>query len=158
LRGALPRMYATYTAKPSCWIEAEKLAPILGCLGRVEPVVQPATAQGEAQGASHRRGWPIMGRFFDVLNTPIAVLVLLVVVAGINAFLYFGYRPSEAPASPPADRGGGQRTVESTELRRGPGEATRSASAPRSTSPTRPSAGASAGATASATASARSSP
>src|SRR5829696_6500472 len=29
--------------KPSCWIEAEKLAPILGCLGRVEPVAQPAT-------------------------------------------------------------------------------------------------------------------
>jgi hypothetical protein len=43
-----------------------------------------------------------MGRFFDVLNTPIAVLVLLGVVAGINAFLYFGYRPSEAPAPPTA--------------------------------------------------------
>src|SRR5215217_3378605 len=53
-----------------------------------------------------------MGRFFDVLNTPIAVLVLLVVVAGINAFLYFGYRPSEAPAPPPADRGGPQTTLE----------------------------------------------
>ena len=81
-----------------------------------------------------------MGRFFDVLNTPIAVLVLLGVVAGINAFLYFGYRPSEAPAPPPADRGGLQTTVESTELRTGPGEATRSASAPRSASPTQPSA------------------
>jgi hypothetical protein len=85
-----------------------------------------------------------MGRFFDVLNTPIAVLVLLVVVAGINAFLYFGYRPSEAPAPPPADRGGPQTTVGSTELRTGPGEAPRSASAPLSTSPTRPSATASA--------------
>ena len=101
-----------------------------------------------------------MGRFFDVLNTPIAVLVLLVVVAGINALLYFGYRPSEAPAPPPADRGGPQRTLESTELRTGPGEATHSASAPRSTSPTRPSAGASAtaSATASAAVSASSSP
>jgi cytoskeletal protein RodZ len=97
-----------------------------------------------------------MGRFFDVLNTPIAVLVLLGVVAGINAFLYFGYRPSEAPAPPPADRGGPQTTVESTQLRTGPGEATRSASAPRSASPTRPSATASAttSATTSATASA----
>src|SRR5215218_11478908 len=93
-----------------------------------------------------------MGRFFDVLNTPIAVLVLLVVVAGINAFLYFGYRPSEAP--PPADRGGPQTTLESTELRTGPGEATRSASAPRSTSPTRPSATASATASAAVSASA----
>src|SRR5215213_9695483 len=101
-----------------------------------------------------------MGRFFDVLNTPIAVLVLLGVVAGINAFLYFGYRPSEAPAPPPADRGGLQTTLKSTELRTGPGEATRSASAPRSTSPTRPSATASAtaSATVSATASATGSP
>ena len=36
-------MYATYTANHNCWIEAEKLAPIFGCLGRVEPVAQPAT-------------------------------------------------------------------------------------------------------------------
>ena len=43
-----------------------------------------------------------MGRFFDVLNTPIAVLVLLVVVAGINTFLYFGYRPlRRRPRHPP---------------------------------------------------------
>jgi hypothetical protein len=97
-----------------------------------------------------------MGRFFDVLNTPMAVLVLLVVVAGINAFLYFGYHPSEAPAPPPAERGGPQTTIESTEPRTGSGEATRSAGAPRSSSPTRPSATASATAsvTASATASA----
>jgi hypothetical protein len=43
LREALPHVYATYTANHNCWIEAEKLAPIFGCLGRVEPVAQPAT-------------------------------------------------------------------------------------------------------------------
>ena len=107
-------------------------------------------------GLPHKEVAEIMGRFFDVLNTLIAVLVLLVVVAGINALLYFGYRPSEAPAPPYAERGGPQTTLESTELRTGSGEATRSASAPRSTSPTRPSATASAtaSATTSATASA----
>jgi hypothetical protein len=103
-------------------------------------------------GLPHKEVAEIMGRFFDVLNTPMAVLVLLVVVAGINAFLYFGYHPSEAPAPPHAERAGPQTTLESTELRTGSGEATRSASAPRSTSPTQPSATVSA--TASATASA----
>ena len=33
-----------------------------------------------------------MVRFFNFINTPIAVLVALVVV-GVNAFLYFGQRP-----------------------------------------------------------------
>jgi hypothetical protein len=45
LREALPHVYATYTANRNCWIEAEKLAPIFGCLGRVEPVAQPATTR-----------------------------------------------------------------------------------------------------------------
>src|SRR5215204_5878349 len=51
LREALARVYATCTANHSCWIEAEKLAPILGCLGRVEPVAQPATTR--------KQWWPV---------------------------------------------------------------------------------------------------
>ena len=31
-----------------------------------------------------------MGRFFDVLNTPSAVLIVLVVTVGVNTFLYLG--------------------------------------------------------------------
>jgi hypothetical protein len=52
-----------------------------------------------------------MVRFFNSMNTPIAVLVVLVVVVGVNAFLYFGHRPSEAPATEPAERGGPQPSV-----------------------------------------------
>jgi LAS superfamily LD-carboxypeptidase LdcB len=54
------------------------------------------------------------GRFFDVLNRPIAVLVVLFVVVALNsfAFFYFVRDPSpEAPATPPADRGGLQTTA-----------------------------------------------
>jgi hypothetical protein len=47
----------------------------------------------------------MMDRFFDFLNTPMAVLVVLVVVVGINAFIYFGQSPPETPAPPPAGRG-----------------------------------------------------
>jgi negative regulator of sigma E activity len=66
-----------------------------------------------------------MGRFFDVLNTPIAALGVLVVVVGVNAFLYLGYRSSETPTAPPAGRRGPQTTtVERTE-RTGPKEVTR---------------------------------
>jgi hypothetical protein len=66
-----------------------------------------------------------MGRFLDALNTPIAVLVVLVVVVAVNAFLYLGYHPSETP-SPPAERSSGpQRTVERTEQPATPKEKTR---------------------------------
>jgi hypothetical protein len=89
-----------------------------------------------------------MGRFFDVLNTPIVVLVVLVVVVGVNTFLYLGQRASEAPVTAPAERGGSRTTaVERTERLGGDGEATRPA-------PTTASATASASATATATATA----
>jgi hypothetical protein len=42
--------------------------------------------------------------FFELLNTPIAVLMVLVVVVALNAFLFFGhYLPntSSAPTSDP---------------------------------------------------------
>ena len=91
-----------------------------------------------------------MGRFFDVLNTPIVVLVVLVVVVGVNTFLYLGQRASEAPVTAPAERGGSRTTaVERTERLGGDGEATRPA--PTTTSTT--SATTSASATATATAS-----
>jgi hypothetical protein len=32
-----------------------------------------------------------MDRFFDIINTPIAVLDVLFVVVAVNLFLYFGY-------------------------------------------------------------------
>jgi hypothetical protein len=67
-----------------------------------------------------------MGRFLDALNTPIAALVVLVVVVAVNAFLYLGYRPSETPSPPPAERSSGpQRTVERTEQPATPKEKTR---------------------------------
>ena len=47
LREDLARVYATHTANHNCWIEAEKLAPICGCLGRAEPVAQPATTHNK---------------------------------------------------------------------------------------------------------------
>jgi hypothetical protein len=93
-----------------------------------------------------------MVRFFDFFNTPIAVLAVLVVVVGVNAFLYLGPRPSEAPNTAPAERGGSRTTVERTERRGGAGEATRPATTLLSTPSTKPSA------TVSATASATSSP
>jgi len=89
-----------------------------------------------------------MGRFFDVLNTPIVVLVVVVVVVGVNTFLYLGQRTSEAPVTAPAERGGSRTTaVESTERLGGDGEATRPA-------PTTTSANASASANANASATA----
>ena len=73
-----------------------------------------------------------MGRFFDILNTPIAVLGVLFVVVAVNLFLYFGYRSSEAPTSPPAEP---TTTIERTE-RTGPKEETRPATTVESTIPT----------------------
>src|SRR5215212_406115 len=73
-----------------------------------------------------------MGRFFDFLNTPLAVLVVLVVVVGVNAFLYLGQCTPETPATAPAERGGPRTTaVERTERLAGDGEATRPAPTPR---------------------------
>jgi flagellar basal body-associated protein FliL len=86
-----------------------------------------------------------MGRFFGFLNTPLAVLVVLVVVVGVNAFLYLGQRPTTSPA----ERGGSRTTaVETTERPAGDGEeAPRPATTLRSTTPTQPSATATASAT-----------
>ena len=42
--------------------------------------------------------------FFDILNTPIAVLVVLVVVVAANVFLYFGVYSSKAPSPLPGSR------------------------------------------------------
>ena len=97
-----------------------------------------------------------MGRFFDVLNTPIAVLVVLVVVVGINVFLYFGHLPPEVRT----DRGEPQTpSVERTERRTELKEATRPASTTvLSTTPTPQTASATASATTSATTSATSPP
>jgi cytoskeletal protein RodZ len=93
-----------------------------------------------------------MGRFLDFLNTPLAVLVVLVVVVGVNAYLYLGQRTSEAPGTAPAERGGPRTTaVERTERSAGDGEATRPA--PTTTTSTTATATTSATATASATAS-----
>jgi hypothetical protein len=96
-----------------------------------------------------------MGRFFDVLNTPSAVLVVLVVVVGVNVFLYLGYS-SEMQTPPPAERGGHQ-TRDTTTIERmeragaeesTPPQSTQPATTLQSTTPTRPSASASASASA----------
>jgi hypothetical protein len=78
------------------------------------------------RGLSRKEVAETMGRFLDALNTPIAALVVLVVVVAVNAFLYLGYRPSETPSPPPAERSSGpQRTVERTEQPATPKEKTR---------------------------------
>ncbi len=49
-----------------------------------------------------------MRRFLDILNTPMAVLVVLAIVVTVNVFLFFGcYLPAvtgPAAPSPPAPR------------------------------------------------------
>ena len=50
---------------------------------------------------SLRRRWPRTRRFFDILNTPLAVLVVLVVVVAANIFLYFGEYSSKTPTPLP---------------------------------------------------------
>jgi len=93
------------------------------------------------------------GRFFDALNTPIAVLVVLVVVVSVNVPLYLDYHSSETSAPTPTERSSGlQRTVETTEQPAAPKEPTRPATTLQSTVPAEQSA------TPSATASATSSP
>lgn len=99
------------------------------------------------------------GRFFDALNTPSAMLVVLVVVVVVNAFLYLDYHSSVTPAPTPAERSGVlQRTSETTEQPAAPKElsqpqrSTRPETTLQSTVPTRQST------TPSASASATSSP
>ena len=132
--------------------------------GRAEPVAQPATAEGKTPGGGlpRKEGAETRGRFFDALNTLIAVLVVLFVVA-VNVFLYLGYHSSETPPPPATERSSGpQRTVGRTEQRAAPKEPTRpqrrtqSATTLQSTIPTEQSATPSA--TPSASASATSSP
>ena len=90
-----------------------------------------------------------MHRFLDALNTPIAVLGVLLVVVVVNVFLYLGYRSSE--------QGGGPQTTRRMETtqRAEPEEETKPATTPQS--PAERSATPSASATASATASVTSS-
>ena len=45
-----------------------------------------------------------MVRFFDILNTPIAALILVFVVVAVNVFLYFGYYSSKTPTPLPTER------------------------------------------------------
>ena len=100
-----------------------------------------------------------MVRFFDALNTPTAVLVVLVVVVAVNAFLYLDYYSSETSAPPPNERSSGpQRTVERTEQRAAPNEPTRPQGRTRPATTLQSTIPAEQSATASATASATSSP
>jgi hypothetical protein len=77
-----------------------------------------------AVGVSRRRRCPRTGRFFDILNTPVAVLGVLLVVVTVNVFLYFGYA-SKMPTPLPAARTvpSATTTIERTE-RAGPKERT----------------------------------
>jgi cytoskeletal protein RodZ len=96
-----------------------------------------------------------MRRFLNALNTPAAVLVVLVVVVAVNVFLYLDYRSSEEPTSSPPERSSGpQRATERTDRPSDPEEPTRARGSAQPASS--PSPGQSA--TASATASAPSSP
>ncbi len=115
--------------------------------------------QGEdsRQGVFHRQEVAEkMGRFFDALNTPIAVLVVLFVVVVVNAFLYLGYHSSGGSTLSPTERSGGpQRTIEMTQQQAAPKEPTRPQRSTRpettlqSTTPTEQSATPSASATSS---------
>lgn len=74
-------------------------------------------------GVSHRRRWPRTGRFFDILNMPIAVLGVLFVVVAVNLFLYFGYYSSKTPTPLPAEHASPSTTIGRPE-RAGPKEGT----------------------------------
>jgi hypothetical protein len=73
-------------------------------------------------GVSHRRRWPRTGRFFDILNTPIAVFGVLFVVVAVNLFLYFGYS-SKTSTPLPAEHTSPSTTIGRPE-RAGPKEGT----------------------------------
>lgn len=74
-------------------------------------------------GVSPRRRWPRTGRFFDILNMPIAVLGVLFVVVAVNLFLYFGYYASKTPTPLPAEHTSPSTTIGRPE-RAGPKEGT----------------------------------
>lgn len=74
-------------------------------------------------GVSHRRRWPRTGRFFDILNMPIAVLGVLFVVVAVNLFLYFGYYSSKTPTQLPAENASPSTNIGRPE-RAGPKEGT----------------------------------
>ena len=74
-------------------------------------------------GVSDRRRWPRTGRFFDILNMPIAVLGVLFVVVAVNLFLYFGYYSSKTPTPLPAEHASPSTTIGRPE-RAGPKEGT----------------------------------
>lgn len=74
-------------------------------------------------GVSPRRRWPRTGRFFDILNMPIAVLGVLFVVVAVNLFLYFGYYSSKTPTPLPAEHTSPSTTIGRPE-RAGPKEGT----------------------------------
>jgi hypothetical protein len=62
-------------------------------------------------------------RFFDVLNTPIGALSVLLVVVAVDVFLYFGYFPKTPTPLPAALTVPSATTIERTE-RAGPKERT----------------------------------
>jgi hypothetical protein len=64
-----------------------------------------------------------MGRFFDILNTPIATLSLVFVVVAVNVFLYFGYY-SKTPTPLPTERTAPSATTLERTERAGPKERT----------------------------------
>jgi hypothetical protein len=101
--------------------------------------------------------------FFEWLNRWQVAVATVLIVAGLDFGFYLGVQhsrqpntsllgnpfhlgqdPSKVPDTAPAERGGFQRTVERTERRAGPGEATRPTTTLLSTPSTRPSASASA--------------
>jgi hypothetical protein len=81
-----------------------------------------------------------MVRFFDILNTWIAALILLFVVVAVNAFLYFGYYSSKTPTTLPTERTTPERTEPAGPKERTRPERTRPATTLQSTAPTEASA------------------
>ena len=59
-----------------------------------------------------------MGRLFDILATPLAVLGVLFVVVAVNVFLYVGYS-SNTPTPLPAKHTGPSTTIEMMERKNG---------------------------------------
>jgi hypothetical protein len=72
---------------------------------------------------SYRGRWARTGRFFDILNMPIAALGVFFVVVVVNLFLYFGYYSPRTPTSPAAEQTTPSRTIAMPE-RTGPEEGT----------------------------------
>jgi hypothetical protein len=65
-------------------------------------VAQPATAaEDDPRGSLRKEVAETMGRFFEILNTPTAVLVVLVASVGLNSLIYLGHRPPRGPSLRP---------------------------------------------------------